>query len=77
MIVGRDDNPSVSVADEGLADGKLGSSFRKDPFSFREMEQNQTGRKELRLAAHGGREISHSYFLHKSQVSLYGCWARK
>lgn len=57
MIVGRDENPSVSVAD-----GKLGSSFRKGPFSFREMEQTQTGRKELRFGAHRGREISHFVF---------------
>lgn len=62
MIVGRDENPSVSVADEAVADGKLGSSFREGPFSFREMEKNQTGRKELRFGAQQGREISHFVF---------------
>lgn len=51
MIVGRDENPSVSVADEAAADGKLGSSFRKGLFSFREMEQSQTGRKEVPIGA--------------------------
>lgn len=75
MIVGRDENPSVSGADEAAADGKLGSSFRKGLFSFKGMEQNQTGRKEFWCPLRP-RNFS-LCFLQESQVSLYGYWALK